>query len=313
MPRRRLGDRCDPRRRAGAADTVPSMRLTPRYDDPSFLRLDLPVGDPAVPLVRQRARFERFLRDLDDASWQHPSRCEDWTVKDVVAHLVTTNGFWALSVQSALGGEPTRYLDGFDPVATPADLVEGSRAQNPAEVLDAFSASNAALADAVTGLGDDAWDLLGEAPPGHVPLRAIALHALWDSWIHERDVVVPLGAEVVEEPDEVECSLVYATALSPIFAVMHGTTGRGAIAVEATDPEVAFVVEVDGAVHARPGPAPAGSLRLTGPAVELVEGLSFRGPMPCPVDDEHGWLMGGLAQVFDRGQAPAGSSEASPR
>jgi uncharacterized protein (TIGR03083 family) len=288
------------------------MRLTPRYDDPSFVRLDVPPGDPAAPLVRQRARFERRLRDLDQGSWQHPSRCEGWSVKDVVAHLVTTNGFWTLSVQSALGGEPTRYLDGFDPVATPADLVEGTRAQSPAEVLDAFAASNAALADAVTGLGDDAWALIGEAPPGHVPLRAIALHALWDSWIHERDVVVPLGAEVVDEPDEVEGSLVYAAALSPIFAVVNGSTGRGAIAVEATDPEVTFVVEVDGAVHARPGPAPTGSLQLAGPAVELVEGLSFRGPMPCPIDDEHRWLMGGLARVFDRGQAPGGASGASP-
>lgn len=37
------------------------------------------------------------------------------------------------------------------------------------------------------------WEALAEAPPGHITVSAVTHHALWDSWIHERDVLLPLG------------------------------------------------------------------------------------------------------------------------
>jgi uncharacterized protein (TIGR03083 family) len=276
------------------------MLLKPRYDEPQFLRIDLPLADPAVPLLRQRHRLASLLADLDSGQWAVASRCEGWSVQDVIAHLVTTNQFWAFSITAALGGEPTRFLTTFDPVASPAELVEAVRSQSPAETLARFVETNGALADAVAGLDDDGWSMLGEAPPGHVPLRAVVLHALWDSWVHERDVLLPLGLAPVDEPDEIAGSLVYCAALSPAFAVAGGSTRPGSIVVETTDPDVRFVVEVGAAVVVRAGDAPDGPLHLAGPAVELLEALSFRAPPACPVPDEQRWLLGGLAEVFDR-------------
>lgn len=276
------------------------MLLTPLYDEPSFFQVDVPLGDPAVPVLRQRQRLASLLAGLDDEQWATASRCEGWSVRDVIAHLVTTNEFWTFSVGAGLGGKPTRFLTTFDPVASPAELVEAGRSQPAAEVLDRFVATNAALAAAITGLDDDGWSALAEAPPGHVPLRALALHALWDSWIHERDIVLPLGLTPVEEPDEIAASLAYAAALSPAVARAGGTTRQGAIAVDATDPDVQLVVEVGDSILIRSGPAPADALHLTGPAVDLLEALSFRSPIPCPVPESHQWLMAGLAQVFDR-------------
>ena len=137
-------------------------------------------------------------------------------------------------------------------------------------------------------------------PPGHVPLGAVALHALRDAWIHERDIVLPLGLRPVGELDEIAGCLGYGAALSPAFVVDRGSTRRGAIAVEATEPDIRFVVEVGATVVVRSGDAPSDALHLSGPAVELLEALSFRAPMPCPVADDHQWLLGGLAAVFDR-------------
>lgn len=276
------------------------MQLTPRYDDPSFLVLDLDLGDPAVPLLRQRRRFEAALRDLDDEQWATASRCDGWSVRDVVAHLVSTNQFWTFTVDSARRGEPSRFLATFDPVATPASLVDGTRGQSPAEVLDHFVESNAALAAVVADLGPDDWTTLGEAPPGHLPLAGVALHALWDSWVHERDVLLPLGLEPRAEVDEITGCLVYSAALSPAFSVAGGSTRAGSIAVEATAPSVELVIEVARSVTVHTGTVPADALHLRGSAVELVEGLSFRAPLPGPVGDEHRWLLGGLAEVFDR-------------
>ena len=107
------------------------------------------------------------------------------------------------------------------------------------------------------------------------------------------------GSTAVEEPDEIAGCLGYVAALSPAFVVAGGSTRRGAIAVEASDPAVRFVVDVGESVIVRAGEAPGGALHLTGPAVELVEGLSFRGPLPCQVADEHRWLLEGLAEVFE--------------
>jgi uncharacterized protein (TIGR03083 family) len=276
------------------------MQLSPRYDDPSFFQFDLPLGDPAVPLLRQRQRLASTLEGLSDEQWATASRCEGWSVQDVIAHLATTNQFWAYSIKAALGGEPTRFLATFDPVASPAELVDSMRSQAPADVLASFVETNAALADAIAGLDDDDWSVMGEAPPGHVPLRAVVLHALWDSWVHERDVVLPLGLTPVEEPDEIIGSLGYGAALSPAFAMSRGSARQGAIAVVASSPDVHFVVEVGDSVVVRHGDAPADALNLIGPAVELLEALSFRAPLPCPVPAEQRWLLDGLAEVFDR-------------
>ncbi len=275
------------------------MQLTPRYGDPSFIQLDLTLGDPSVPLFRQRRRLISTLADLGAEQWAGETRCEGWSVQDVAAHLVSTNQFWAFSIRSALDGEPTQLLATFDPVAIPAELVAAVRSQSPTEVLGHLDESNDDLAEAVSDLDRAGWSTIGEAPPGHVPLRAVALHALWDSWVHERDIVLPLGLAPVEEPDEITGCLVYCAALNPAFAVAGGSTRAGAIAVDATDPDVSFVVEVGETVRVRSGDGPADALSLTGPAVDLLEGLSLRAPLPCPVPDEHRWLVSGLAEVFD--------------
>lgn len=38
----------------------------------------------------ERAALIDDLKDLDDQQWEEPSLCGEWTVHDVVAHLVDT-------------------------------------------------------------------------------------------------------------------------------------------------------------------------------------------------------------------------------
>lgn len=276
------------------------MQLTPRYDAPDFLRFEAAPPDPSVALLRQRRRLAATLAELDDAQWSAPSRCEEWSVQDVTAHLVDTNGFWVASIAAARSGEPTRYLANFDPVATPAQLVAGARSSSPAEVLERFVESNEALAESVAGLDLEGWSMTGEAPPGHVPLRAVALHALWDSWVHERDIMLPLGITPVEDADEIAASLHYVACLSPAFAVAGGSTRLGSVVVETTEPDVHVVVDVGEGIVVHEGDATHDAIHLTGSTVELLEGLSYRVPLRQAVDDEQRWLLDGVARVFDR-------------
>jgi uncharacterized protein (TIGR03083 family) len=283
------------------------VQITPRYDGPPILRVEIPIKDPSVPLSRQRRRLADTLASLDEDQWAAATRCDGWSVQDVVMHLITTNQFWTMSITAGLAGEPTRFLLGFDPVATPAQIVHGMRAMTSSEVLDRYVETVDALADAVDGLDDAAWSTPAEAPPGHIAIRAVALHALWDAWIHERDIALPLGLAPVVVDDEVAGSLLYAAALGPAFLASAGSTRTGTLRLVATDPDLSFVVESGATVRITNGPAD-GAPCLTGDAVAMLEGLSFRGPLDHRLPDEDLWLLGRLAEVFDvvptSGQAP---------
>jgi uncharacterized damage-inducible protein DinB len=88
------------------------MLLSPRYDGPPILSIGGPPEVQHAAVVRQRRRLEATLADLSDDDWRSPSRCEGWTVQDVVAHLVGVNAFWQSSVLAGLAGTPTPCLSG---------------------------------------------------------------------------------------------------------------------------------------------------------------------------------------------------------
>ena len=280
------------------------MKLSPRYDATPIIAIDGPFDDQRVPVLRQRRRLEATLVGLDDDAWNAPSRCDGWRVRDVVAHLVSVDGFWRASVLASVGGAPTRFLDGFDPAATPALIVEGTRTQSSSEVLDQFVAANRAFLALLADLDESGWSAIAESPAGHVPMRMLASHALWDCWVHERDIALPLGIARAVEPDEVASCLRYAAALSPAFAISAGRASAGAFAVEATDPDVRFTLELGDSVSVRDGGASAHVPVLRGDAVELVEALSIRAPLPNTAPPEWRQLLTGLATVFDQELIP---------
>ncbi len=209
------------------------MKLSPCYDGPPIISIEGRADDQTVPVARQRRRMAAMLAELDDGGWRAPSRCAEWSVQDVVAHLVGVNAFWQAAVTAGLAGSPTRILTGFDPAATPPLMVAPMRALSPAEVLDQFVASNEGFLATLDGLDDASWSTAAETPAGHVPIRLLAHHALWDSWIHERDVALPLGLTPPVESDELRSSLHYAAALGSrvgghLGNVAHGNVrGRG--------------------------------------------------------------------------------------
>lgn len=274
------------------------MQLSPRYGADPIIVLD---GEPeaiVAPLVRQRRRLADVVGGFGAEQWQAPTRCEGWVAKDVVSHLNVTNGFWLASVLGALAGEPTRILEGFDPKATPAAMAEADAASSVDDVRQQFVATTRDLCDAAEGLTAEQLTLTGEAPPGHVALSAVLHHALWDSWIHERDILLPTGVEPEVHDDEVACSLRYVASLSPALALTRDPGRRGRFAIAATDPDQYFVVEADGHVTVRHD-EPSGMAGLVGDAADLVDALSVRAPMPSRLLPDDQWMVDGLAEVFE--------------
>ncbi len=200
------------------------MLLTPRYGPTAIIALD---GDPtaiAQPCIWQRRRFLAMIQDLDEDEWIHPSRCDGWSSRDVAAHLASTNAFWEFAIRSGIDGSPTEMLATFDPVATPARMVADSTWSTD-EIVETFATSSESLARLLLELDATDWTAQAEAPPGHLGVSAVVHHALWDSWIHERDIALPLGRTPPVESDEVIASLRYVAALTPALAIAAGASG----------------------------------------------------------------------------------------
>ncbi len=301
------------------------MQLTPRYDGQPVLRTTARWSDIATALVRQRSRLARELARLDPSDWAAPSRCVGWSAQDVVTHLISTNDFWTWSITSCLNGRPSRLLATFDPVAQPAQLVAARGPQDPAVTLAEYERSTAALADAVDQVTDapQGWARLGEAPIGHVELTVVALHALWDAWIHERDILLPLEHPQNLEPDEVRAALAYACALGPTFLALRGSTRRARLQVRTQHPEALVVVEIDRcvtvSVHSDLDPASITStlpqdveaghhgipddyetITISAPAIDLTDAFSLRAPMPSSIAGQDLWMLDGIRGAFEK-------------
>ncbi len=283
-----------------ARNYASSVQLTPRYSGQPLIAIDGDPSDQLAPFIGQRRRLQQSLGSLSPSDWATESRCDGWSVKDVVAHLASVNEFWMLSISSGASGEPTKWLASFDPAATPEQMVERTRATEASQVLEQFSDTNARLAVLLEGLDESQWSLLAEAPPGHLPIRLVASHGLWDGWIHERDVLLPLGMEPQVVADEVAASLRYVVGLIGGFSVLTGTAESRSLEVAATNPEVLFALELsETTAQVRSLSGPSGTQRLEGDAVSLLETLSFRAPFPRGVPSEWIDLSQSLAQVFD--------------
>ena len=275
------------------------VELTPRYHDPPIISIDGAPDSQLAPALRQRRRTEALLASLDDQQWTAATRCDGWDVADVVAHLISVNIFWVLSITQGLAGRPTRYLEYFDPAATPGELVANMRGATPSELLDRLLVSNDDLINLVERLDDAGWSKLAECPAGHLPIRLVLQHGLWDSWVHERDIALPLDRHVPVEPDEVISSLVYVSSLSAAIALIRGESLRGQFALTTNSPRSKWVLDVTEAVQARPGDAGSTTPCMDGAAVELVEALSVRAPLPSGAPEQwHRLLDGGLAAAF---------------
>jgi uncharacterized protein (TIGR03083 family) len=252
-----------------------------------------------VPMLRQRRRLAALLTTFDEEQWATSSRCVGWACRDVVSHLVSVNAFWAISIAAGRSGEPTRYLAGFDPVATPAQMVAAGPIATTAALLEEFTASTDSLAAALDGIDAAGRALPAEAPPGHLSIDAVVLHALWDSWIHERDIALALGLTPDEEPDEVAAGLRYVVGLGPALLATNGSTRKGTFAVRAEDPGINLVVEAGPDVVVRDGDGAAGLPTISGRAVDLLESFSLRSTPPA-LPGTDGWMVEGLSELFDQ-------------
>jgi len=138
----------------------------------------------------QRQRFVTVLRGFAPDDWAAPTRCADWSAHDVVRHLCDCNAL------AASAGPDDHTLDlaaGFDPRTTPRGWLTASADEPPDATLTRFVATTEELLALLrTRLAQNRkFDI--RLPYGPMDWTVLVLHGFWDSWLHERDVLLARG------------------------------------------------------------------------------------------------------------------------
>jgi uncharacterized protein (TIGR03083 family) len=129
--------------------------------------------------------IESVCARLDSAQWRTRSLCPDWTARDVVSHLgmmerVMTGWLPASADEAA-------PLDRIAPYqAEVAGLDDESFADRITDIFAGRRADLAKLTEADLSL--PSWTPIGPRPyGGFLQIR------IFDFWVHERDITIPLG------------------------------------------------------------------------------------------------------------------------
>jgi uncharacterized protein (TIGR03083 family) len=151
-------------------------------------------ADRAKAVQAEEKRLEQFLSALSPEDWQHPSKCDQWQVADVVAHLVS--GKHAERIVRGLHGDVTPSA-GFVPSATlnEDDLREymsqraiALRSQSSDQLLEGFRADREQSEDVLTGMTSQDWEKPCYHPVGSEPIRTIIDIRLTEVAMHGWDI-----------------------------------------------------------------------------------------------------------------------------
>jgi uncharacterized protein (TIGR03083 family) len=196
---------------------------------------DLAGLDPYDRMEAERARLEHHFATLDDTAWQQPSRCEGWSVRDVLAHLTASEDYNRACLDGTvseflgrMGARGVTDMNGlnelgirdFDDVAT-------------ASVLEAWSTrASTNHADFRRADGGDV-----DSSVGAYPARWQAWHLAFELAVHADDVGVPV--EAGEEPDRTEWQAAFGRfALKEMKPGVRTEAGAGRTRVQADGVDV---------------------------------------------------------------------------
>jgi uncharacterized protein (TIGR03084 family) len=157
--------------------------------------------EPVVAALRaQQDELTAIVAGLGASDLQRPSRCDGWTVADVLLHLAQTDEMAVASVEGRLDEWIAQVVAGMPPAAPGAagsiddlagalvDLERGA----PVAARDRYLRSSMAQADAFSGCrADDRVSWVA----GDMAARTLATTRLTECWIHTVDVAVALGPE----------------------------------------------------------------------------------------------------------------------
>jgi uncharacterized protein (TIGR03084 family) len=154
--------------------------------------------DEISALTEQQTELSDLLAPLDDDGWSSPSRCEGWSVADVVLHLAQTNEMAIGSAQRRFTEALAILTEGVEAAGNVDDgadlMVRHERGLPHTELRDRWLRSADALVAALIDV--DPHERV-EWVAGQLSARTLTITRLAETWIHTGDVADALGVTLV--------------------------------------------------------------------------------------------------------------------
>lgn len=149
--------------------------------------------DPYDIFDEEAARVDRFYRDAPDDVLSRPSRCEGWSVRDVLGHLAATEEYHHACLEGTVASLVTAYAErGATDIASSNELgIAQYRDRSRDEVLAQWRADNEVTRRGFRARGDGMVD----TSIGDYPCRWQAFHLAGELATHADDAGVPIEDE----------------------------------------------------------------------------------------------------------------------
>jgi uncharacterized protein (TIGR03083 family) len=256
--------------------------------------------------ARQRLRFAEVLRGFGPADWAAPTRCAEWSAQDVVRHLCD---YTDAGGRAGPGDRTFDITAGHDPRITPGQRLIASAGEAPDATLDRLvTVSNEGLAVLRDRLAQgDRFEVY--LPYGPMDWTIFVLHGLWDSWIHERDILLPRGADHPTDPAVTCYTAAYGVfAAAAVAARLGDPPARCQLALAGPGGGVFDLDNRDGVITLTATPASAlGSASVAGPpAAQVIDALGGRAPVGAVLTQLPEATRVALSRLADFYNSPTG-------
>jgi uncharacterized protein (TIGR03083 family) len=202
--------------------------------------------------------FDGLLDTLGRAEWAMQSLCPAWTARGVAAHLG--------AIEHMLLGEAPGAMRESVPFAKAGDWLADAASLSDEEFLARYRATITARRAELGAITAEQLDLPSATPVGPGTYGRFMAIRVFDYWVHEQDVRVPLGRPGHESGpaaemaiDEIQRSLPYIVGkkiglpdamgitfrlAGPVERTMHvAVTGRAGLVDELASPDVELTTD----------------------------------------------------------------------
>jgi uncharacterized protein (TIGR03083 family) len=259
---------------------------------------DLDPGHLLEVFGEQRQQFAAILQDFGPADWAAPTRCAGWSAHQVVRHLCDGTAL------GAGAGPDDRTLDltaGFDPRTTPRQWLTASAGEPPEATLCRLVTTTEEMLAVLRAQLARHRRFDVQLPFGPMDWTVFVLHGFWDSWLHERDVLLPRDTRHPTDADATGYAAAYGVFIAAAVASMFGDPVRHKLTLSGDGGGVYNLDSHDGTVtltitHATTaGP----------PAAQVTDALAGRAQTATLLSDLPSSTRAALSHLADFFNTPA--------
>lgn len=263
---------------------------------------DLDPSDVLEAFDRQRQRFASILRGFGPYDWAAPTRCPDWSAQDIVRHICD---YTAVGGSAGPGDRTFDITAGHDPRITPGQRLAVTAGEAPDATLSRLiTTTSEALAILRDRLAQGRRFNV-HLPYGPMDWTILVLHGLWDSWIHERDVMLARGADHPADTAATGYAVAYGIFAAAAVASMLGDPVRCQLTLSGPGGGV-FDLDNQGGVVT----LSATTMSTAGPpAIQVTDALAGRTPTDALLSHLPPATRAAMSRLGDFYNTPVGQNQ----